>query len=83
MSTLEMRQRHAARADVPAQSRMGLIERFVRAREAQARRRIQTYLSGLDDDRLRHFGYSEEEIDSIRAGGFVGAPGERRHAFTL
>ena len=50
-------------------AKSSLWSRLVKAREAQAARTVRAHLAGMDDARLLHVGFSEDDIWALRAGG--------------
>lgn len=81
MSSLAMRHggARAAAAIERAVPSSGGFAAFFRAliatREAEARRRVATYLGACTDERLRDLDLSAEDIGAIRAGTFNGVRG--------
>ena len=47
-----------------------VFQGFVKAREAEARRRIYSFLAAHSDERLADLGYTAEDIRSMRRGQF-------------
>ena len=44
-----------------------LFNRYVETRQKEASRRVSAYLRGLPDSKLEEFGYTEAEIQRLRA----------------
>jgi hypothetical protein len=71
MSTLAL---WSAGAAAPAierkKSKPSLFQRFAKAREAEAARRIYSFLAIQGDARLKDLGYTAEDIETLRQGRF-------------
>lgn len=50
-----------------------LLDRFVKAREAEASRRVAQFLANQSDDRLTDLGFSSRDIAEIRSTGRIPA----------
>ncbi len=71
MSTLALWSAGAAvPAAEPRKSKPSLLQRFAKAREAEAARRIYSFLAIRSDERLRDLGYTAEDIEILREGRF-------------
>jgi hypothetical protein len=75
MSTLALWRADAAAAPgVQPNAQPGLFQRFfqrlLRAREADATRRIYWFLATQSDERLKDLGYTAEDIQCMRRGQF-------------
>ena len=69
MSTLALWSADAAAPAVePKKSKPSLFQRFAKAREAEAARRIYSFLAIHSDERLKDLGYSAEDIETLRQG---------------
>jgi len=50
-----------------------MFARFIKAREAEANRRVSQFLANQSDDRLGDLGFSARDIAEIRASGRIPA----------
>ena len=75
MSTLVLRSADGFGPRIGAASeKPSLFQRFIKAREDAARRRILTYLAALPDRCLSDLGYAAEDIEVMRRGEFRFSP---------
>jgi hypothetical protein len=70
MSTLALRSAGAVPAVEAKATKPGLFQRFVKAREAEAARRIYNFLATHDAERLKELGFTPEDIETLRQGRF-------------
>lgn len=76
MSTATMRRGEAdAATEFSARPIADFFGRLIRAREAEAKRRVAAYLAAFPDDRLMDLGLSTEDIRAVRTGTFQGVRG--------
>ncbi len=68
MSTLALRAAGLIASAVEPKSGTSLVKRLLAAREDQARRRVLSYLAAMDDARLAGFGFTPDDIRTLRAG---------------
>lgn len=71
MSALSLRAEDVAAAAADTEKewpKSGLMRRLIKAREAEARRRVRMYLVAMDDERLMSLGFTEEDIRALRRG---------------
>ena len=68
MSTLALRAAGILASAVEPRSGSSLVERLLAAREHQAKRRVLSHLSAMDDARLAGLGFAPGDIVALRAG---------------
>jgi hypothetical protein len=68
MSTLAVRAAGLFASAVEPQPGSSFVERFLAAREDQAKRRVLGMLAAMDDARLQGLGFSAGDIAALRAG---------------
>jgi hypothetical protein len=68
MSALALRSASEADQAAPGQRKVGLLERFTRAREEATRRYVVAFLASRSDSQLADMGYAPEEIQQLRRG---------------
>jgi hypothetical protein len=60
-----------------ARPESSLVRRLIRAKDDPAKERIRAWLCDIDDERLRRFGLTEQDIAMLRG------PASRKHARRL
>jgi hypothetical protein len=68
MSSLALASAPGAVAAVEPNTKPGLFQRLIAARERDALRRIHAFIAVQSDQRLRDLGYTAADIESIRQG---------------
>jgi|GEM_PF-4809739 len=68
MSTLALSAADAAASAGARPAKPSLFQRFLRSREAEARRRIASFLAAQPDERLADLGFKPEDIAAMRRG---------------
>lgn len=68
MSTLALRPVGTFAPAAKPSLQSGFLQRLIRARETEARRRVRVHLAALGDGHLRDLGFSGDDIAALRAG---------------
>jgi hypothetical protein len=68
MSILVLRAAGVIASAVEPKTGLGLVQRLLKARENEAKRRVLTYLAAMDEDRLMGLGFTQEDIGALRSG---------------
>ena len=68
MSTLALRAAGLIASAVEAKPGSSFLQRFLAARENQAKRRVREYLAAMDDAPLIGLGFTIEDIRALRSG---------------
>lgn len=68
MSTLALRGAGVIASAVEPKSELSFIQRLLKARENEAKRRVLTYLAAMDEGRLKELGFTQNDIDALRSG---------------
>jgi hypothetical protein len=68
MSTLALASASGAIAGVEPNTKPGLFQRLIKARERDTLRRIHAFLAVQSDQRLRDLGYTAADIEAMRQG---------------
>lgn len=68
MSTLALRAAGIIASAVQAKSGSSLVERFLTARENQAKQHVRKHLAAMDDAWLVGLGFTNDDIRALRFG---------------